>query len=92
MSDLKLKSSKPIGELKKGDKIKVDSLNLEVDAHVVMIDHGKNTKEMAIECFDPKSDKDYQIRYFSDQIETSIVFYSLEEIMYSKMEVKKIEW
>ena len=42
-----------------GEKIKVDDKELEVDAHYVMIDHGK-TKEMAIELFDSNSDKDYQ--------------------------------
>ena len=86
-----IKSSKPILQLKKGDKIKVDSLTLEVDTHYVLINHG-NTKEMAIECFNPKTDKDYQIRYFSDQIETSIEVYALEEIMYKKLDVKKVEW
>lgn len=88
---MKVKSSKPITEIKKGDKIKVDSLNLEVDAHVVMIDHG-STKEMAIDCFNPKTDKDYQIRYFSDQVETSLEVYELKEIMYNRIEVEKIEW
>ncbi|MBU0906764.1 MAG: hypothetical protein KKD18_06945 [Nanoarchaeota archaeon] len=86
-----VKGSKPIGKIKKGDKIKVDGLILEVDAHVVLIDHG-TTKEMAIECFDPKADKDYQIRYFDDQVDTSIEVYSLEEIVYSRMKVRKIEW
>jgi hypothetical protein len=90
--EIKIKGSKPITELKKGDKIKVDSLNLEVDAHVVMIEHDKNTKEMAIECFDPKKDKDYQIRYFSNNVETSIEVYEMVEIMYNKIDVKKIEW
>ena len=66
-----IKLSKPIAEIKKGDKIKVDSLTLEVDSHYVLIDHG-STKEMTIELFDPKTDKDYQIRYFSDQVENSI--------------------
>src|SRR3989344_4214020 len=63
--NIQIKSSKPISQIKKGDKIKVDSLDLEVDAHIILIDHG-STKEMAIECFDPKTDKDYQLRYFSD--------------------------
>lgn len=90
-SQTTIKSSKPIDKIKKGDKIKVDSLNLEVDAHVVLIDHG-STKEMAIECFDPKTDKDYQIRYFSDQVETSLEVYELKEIVYNKMSVKKVEW
>ena len=92
MSEIKIKSSKPISELKKGDKIKIDSLNLEVDAHIVMIEHSKTTKEMAIECFDPKTDKDYQIRYFSNQPEDSIQCYELEEIIYNKLDVKKVEW
>ncbi len=86
-----IKSSKPVSEIKKGDKIKVDSLVLEADAHYVLIDHG-STKEMAIECFNPETDKDYQIRYFSDQIEKSIDVYVLEEIVYSRLNVKKIEW
>lgn len=88
---ISVKGSKPIGKIKKGDKIKVDSLTLEVDAHVVLIDHG-STKEMAIECFDPKTDKDYQIRYFDDQVERSLEVYELEEIIYNKMKVKKVEW
>jgi hypothetical protein len=88
---VKLKESKPIAEIKKGDKVKVDGLVLEVDTHYVMIDHG-NTKEMAIELFDPKTDKDYQIRYFNDRVEDSIGFYVLEEIVYNKKEVEKIEW
>ncbi len=90
-TEIKISSSKPISQIKKGDKIKVDSLTLEVDAHVVLIDHG-STKEMAIECFDPKKDKDYQIRYFSDQIERTLEVYELQEIIYRKISVKKIEW
>ncbi|MEK6819429.1 MAG: hypothetical protein AABY10_05870 [Nanoarchaeota archaeon] len=89
--EIQVKGSKPIDKVKKGDKIKVDSLTLEVDAHYVLMDHG-TAKEMTIECFDPKTDKDYQIRYFAHQVETSLEVYSLEEIVYSKMHVKKIEW
>ncbi len=86
-----INASKPIQKLKKGDKIKVDDLTLEIDDHYVLIDHG-NTKEMAIDAFDPKTDKDYQIRYFSDQIDTSLEFYELQEIMYVKKAVRKIEF
>lgn len=86
-----IKGSKPISQIKKGDKVKVDALTLEVDAHYVLIDHG-STKEMVIECFNPKTDKDYQIRYFSGQVETSIEVYELQEIVYKKINVKKIEW
>ena len=89
--EIAIKSSKPISELKKGDKIKVDSLTLEVDAHYILIDH-ENTKEMAIELFDTKKDKDYQLRYFSDNVENSLQFYELDEIVYNKVEIKKIEW
>lgn len=92
MSEIKIKSSKPISEIKKGDKIKVDSLTLEVDAHVVMIEHSNTTKEMAIDLFDPETDKDYQIRYFSDNVENSIQFFELKEIVYNPVEVKEIEW
>ena len=86
-----LKASKPVKNIKKGDKIKVDGTILEVDQHYVLIDH-KTTKEMAIECFDPKTNKEYQIRYFDDQVEGTIEFYELQEIMYLKKQVHKIEW
>jgi uncharacterized protein (DUF2225 family) len=91
VDEVKIKGNKPIGEIKKGDKIKVDGKEYEVDAQVVLIDHGK-TKEMAIELFDKKTDKDYQLRYFDNQIETSLEFYELAEIVYNRIDVKKIEW
>jgi len=90
-TEIKVKASKPIEKLKKGDKIKVDSLILEVDANVLLMDHG-NAKEMALELFDPKTDKDYQLRYFPDRIPASIEFYELDEIIYNRLSVKKIEW
>ena len=89
-----VKGKKSISKIEKGDKIKVDGKEYEVDAHYVMIDHG-TTKEMAIELFDPKAKEgegDCQIRYFSDQAEATIQFYILKTIMYEKVEVKKIEW
>ncbi|MEM4259295.1 MAG: hypothetical protein QXS38_00845 [Candidatus Pacearchaeota archaeon] len=90
-SHIELKMSKPISKIKKGDKIKVDGKGYEVDAHYVLIDHG-TTKEMAIEVFDEEG-KDYQIRYFDDQVERTIDFYELQgEIMFVKKQVKKIEW
>jgi len=88
---VKVKGSKPIDKIVKGDKIKIDGKVYEVDAHSVLIDHG-STKEMAIELFDSKTDKDYQIRYFSDRLEESIEFYELKEIMYSRVEISKVEW
>lgn len=91
IDEIEIKASKPIAKLKKGDKIKVNGKELEIDAHYVLIDH-KTTKEMTLELFDPKTDKDYQIRYFSDQLERSLEFYELQEIIYIKKEVKKVEW
>jgi len=69
-----IKSSKPIAFLEKGDFVVVDGKKLEVDAHYVFEDY-KTTKEMLIELFDSKTDKDYQIRYFSDQVEETIKFW-----------------
>tara|TARA_Y100000310_G_scaffold230567_1_gene233009 strand:- start:605 stop:874 length:270 start_codon:yes stop_codon:yes gene_type:complete len=88
---VKVKASKDIGELKKGDKVKVDGRELEVDLQEVMIDHG-NTKEMSIDVFDAKKDEDFQIRYFSDNAEGSIEFYELKDIIYDKKQIEKIEW
>ena len=87
-----IKGHKPISSLKKGDFIIVDGRKLEVDAHYVFEDY-KTTKEMLIELFEPKTEKDYQIRYFSDQVEETIKFYELKEIVYEENEnVQKIEW
>lgn len=86
-----IKASKPIAKIAKGDHMKIDGHTYEVDSHYVLIDHGQ-TKEMAIELFDPKTDKDYQIRYFGDQVEDSISFYELKEIVYEQKDVEKIEW
>jgi len=89
--DIKIKASKDISKIKKGDKIKVDGVEYEVDMHYVLIDHGI-TKEMAIELFD-KNDKDFQIRYFNDQVEGTIDFYELQgEIMFVKKPFSKVEW
>ena len=85
------KSFKVIGQIKKGDKIKIDGKEYEVDAHYILIDHG-TTREMAIELFDSKTDKDYQLRYFSDQVETTLEFYELQEIIYVKKQINLIEW
>lgn len=86
-----VKASKPATKIKKGDKIRVDGEEFEVDAHYVLIDH-KGTKEMAIEIFNPKTDKDYQLRYFSDQIESTIEFYELQDILYVKKNFSSVEW
>ena len=86
-----VRASKPVSKVKKGDKVKVDGKELEVDSHYILIDHG-TTKEMTIELFDPKTDKDYQLRYFDDQVEATIEFYELQEILYIKKPIIKVEW
>ena len=89
---VQIKASKSIAQLRKGDKIKVDGIVLEVDAQEIIEDYGKN-KEMSIDVFDAKTDRDFQIRYFSDRVAESIEFYELKgEIMYSKREISRIEW
>jgi hypothetical protein len=89
--EIDIKSSKPITKVKKGDRVIIDGITYEVDAHDVLIDHG-STKEMAIEIFNPKTDRDYQLRYFDDQIETTLDLYELQEIIYVKRSFKKVEW
>lgn len=85
------KQSKKISELRQGDKIKVDKKEYTIDDHHMIQDHG-TTKEMVIECFDEKTDKDYELRYFDDQLETSIEFFELKEIIYDRVEIKEVEW
>lgn len=89
--EIVMNASKPISKVKKGDKISVDGKQLEVDAHYCLIDHG-STKEMAIELFDSKSDKDYQLRYFDDQVKETLDFYELQEILYVKRPFSKVSW
>lgn len=90
-SRYQMKSSKPISQIKKGDKISIDGRSFEVDAHYVMMDHG-STKEMVIELFDNKTDRDYQLRYFDDQVESTLELYELQEILYVKRPFVKISW
>lgn len=87
------KQSKPIAKLKKGDRVVVDGHVLEVDDHYVFMKH-KSTTEMILELFNPKTDKEYQLRYFDDQVESSMEFYYLQnEFQYVKAEsVKEVEW
>ncbi len=83
-------ASKPVTQVKKGDRVTVDGKAYIVDSHYVLIDHG-STKEMALELYDA-NDKDYQLRYFNDQVETTMEFYELQEILYVKKHVKEISW
>jgi hypothetical protein len=87
------KQSKPIEKLKKGDKVVVDGHSLEIDDHYVFMKH-KDTTEMILELFNPKTEKEYQLRYFDDQVESSLEFYYLQnEFQYVKAEsVKEVWW
>ena len=85
-----IKASKPVSKVKKGDRIRIDGKEYSVDSHYVLIDH-KTTKEMAIELYD-KDDKDYQLRYFDDQMESTLQLYELQEILYLKRPMKNVEW
>ena len=85
-----IQASKPIAQVKKRDHVIIDGKSYAVDSHYVLIDHG-TTKEMAIEIYD-QDDKDYQIRYFNDQAESTMEFYELQEIMFVKKVVKVVEW
>ena len=66
-----LDQSKPLGELKEGDKIFIQGKEMIVDKQYLLQNHGI-TKEMIIEVYNPENGKEYQVRYFDDQIETSI--------------------
>jgi len=86
------KQSKPIAKLKEGDKLWINGKEMVVDKHYLFMDH-KTTKEMIIEVYNPENEREYQIRYFDDQVESSIEVYELEgEIQYIKREPKEIAW
>lgn len=89
--NMQVKQSKPIGKIKKGDIVTINGKKLEVDSHYIFEDY-KTTKEMIIELFDTKTDQDYQLRYFDDQVPATLKFYELKAIVYEEQEIKKIEW
>ena len=88
---IEFKMSKPVKELKRGDKLNVDGVAMEVDAHYILIEH-EGSNEIAIEIFDPMKDRDYQLRYFEGRFEDSAEFFELDEIVYQRRGVKKISW
>ena len=92
---VQIKKSKPISQIKKGDKVRIDKMQLEVDTQYLMKDHGEGAKEMIIELFDPKAGEgkgDYQLRYFSDNVDGTLQFFELKEIIYKEVVVEKVEW
>lgn len=86
------KQSKDIGKLKEGDKFFINGKAMTVDKQYLFQDH-KTTKEMIIEIFNPENDREYQVRYFDDQIDTSIEIYELQgDFQYVRREPKTIAW
>ena len=86
------KQSKSIGKLGEGDKVWINEKEMKVDKQFLLQDHG-DTREMIIEVFNPGNDREYQIRYFDDQVESSIEVYELlEDFQYVRREPKTIGW
>jgi hypothetical protein len=86
------KQSKPLTELKEEDKFFINGGEMIVDKQYLFMDHGK-MKEMIIEIYNPKNEREYQVRYFDDQIDTSIEIYELvEDFEYVRREPKSVAW
>jgi len=86
------KQSRALGTLKKGDSFFINGKEMKVDSHYLFQDHG-DTKEMIIEVFNPGNDREYQVRYFDDQVESSLEIYELQgDIQYVKREPKSVSW
>jgi len=92
-AELKIeKQSKDIGKLKEGDKFFINGKEMKVDKQYLFQNHGK-MKEMIIEVFNVENEREYQIRYFDDQVETSIEVYELQgDFQYVRREPKTIRW
>jgi hypothetical protein len=86
------KKSKDLGKLDSGDKFFINGKEMTVDKQFLFQDHGK-MKEMIIEIFNPENEREYQVRYFDDQVESSIEIYELvEDFEYVKREPKTVAW
>ena len=86
------KQSKPLGEIKEGDSVYINGKEMKVDKHYLFQAH-RDTNEMIIEIYNPENEREYQVRYFDDQIETSIEVYELVgDFQYVKREPKTISW
>ncbi len=86
------KQSKPLSEVKEGDSFFINGGEMKVDKQFLFQDHGK-MKEWIIEIFNPKNEREYQVRYFDDQVESSIEVYELvEDFEYVRREPKVISW
>jgi hypothetical protein len=86
------KQSKPISQLKEGDKIWIQGKEMIIESNFIFIDH-KTTKEMIIDCYNSENEREYQVRYFDDQVETSIEVYELlNDFQYVIREPTSISW
>ena len=86
------KQSKSLKDLKEGDKLWINGKEMVVDKQYLMQDHG-NTKEMIVEFYNAENEREYQLRYFDDQVESSLEVYELQdEFQYVRREPKTISW
>jgi len=86
------KKSKDIGKLGEGDKFFINGKAMTVDKQFLFQNHEK-MKEMIIEIFNPENEREYQVRYFDDQIDSSIEIYELVgEFEYVRREPKTVAW
>ena len=87
-----VKQSQSISDIKEGDKVFINGKEMIVEKQFLFQDHG-STKEMIIEIYNPENKREYQIRYFDDQIESSIEVFELQnDFQYVRREPKSIEW
>jgi len=93
LGDCKIeKKSKPLNKIKEGDKIYVNGKEMIVDKQYLFMEHG-TTKEMIIEFYNKENEREYQMRYFDDQEESSIEIYELQgDFQYTRREPKTLAW
>lgn len=86
------KQGKPITKLEEGNKLWINGKEMTVDKQYLFMNH-KDSKEMIIEVYNPENKREYQVRYFDDQVETSIEVYELVgDFQYVRREPKTIRW
>ena len=86
------KQSKPLMKLTEGDKFFINGKEMRVDKQYLFQDHGA-MKEWIIEIFNEANEREYQVRYFDDQVDSSIeIFELVEDFEYVRREPKKVSW
>ena len=84
--------SKAIVSLGEGDKVWINGKEMIVDKQYLLQDHD-GSKEMIVEIFNEESEREYQLRYFDDQVESSLEVYELVgDFQYVRREPKTIAW